>query len=237
MAVNPPNPITKRHHEELRTDTVVTAYAKSLNYFEQNRQVVFGALAVLVLIVLGAVAWAFYQENQGVVAQDALASAMRAYDAGNFQVALDGTDTQLGLLAIADEYGRTDAGNLAHFFAGDALYQLGEYERAVEHFEAYDADDTLIGASAVAGAADSHSNLGNYAEAARLYRRAASLYEDPFVAANYLLQAGLAAEQSGDFDEARELLEQVRTKYPQSQAAQNVDVYLARVGAKLAAQG
>ena len=46
--LNPTRKVSRRH--ELREDTVVTAYARALGYFENNRSVVFGAAAVILLI-------------------------------------------------------------------------------------------------------------------------------------------------------------------------------------------
>src|SRR5690606_17436511 len=98
-------------------------------------------------------------------------------------------------LEIADEYGSTDAGNLARFYAADALFRLGEYDRALEYFRKYDEDDGLIGASAIAGEAAIRENKGEYEAAGDLYRRAALHYENELRSPEYLLQAARAYER------------------------------------------
>lgn len=234
--VNPPRRIATRQHDELRKDTVVTLYAKALDLFENNRQVLYGVLAGLVVLALLIVGWVLYRQNQEAEAQNLLANAVTVYEAGNYREALDGTPERLGLLAIADEYGSTDAGNLAHFYAGDALYNLGEYEAAAEHFEDYDEEESLIGASALAGVADAYLNMGNPAEAAEYYRQAALLYEEEATAPHYLKLAGRAYEEAGDFEAARAMYEMIRDDYPDTPQAGEVDVLIARVDARQAAQ-
>ncbi|RMH65947.1 MAG: tetratricopeptide repeat protein [Bacteroidetes bacterium] len=231
--VSPPKHITKRH-QELRQDTVVTAYARAWGFFEQNRNLVFIGLGVLVAVVLFAIGLVFYQHNQEQKAQEALAAIVPVYEAGNYQQALDGTPETMGLLAVAEEYGGTDAGNLARFYAADAAYKTGNYELAAELFRAFDKEKNLIGASALAGEADAYVALGRPADAAPLYLRAARLYDDPLSSPLYLLQAGLAFEQAGEYDRAREAFEAIREDYPDSPQAAEVDLYLARVAARQA---
>lgn len=232
--VTPPKQITKRH-QELRQDTVVTFYAKAWGFFEENRNLVFIGLGVLAAVVLMAIGLVFYQINQEQEAQDVLASIVPVYEAGNYQQALDGTGDAMGLLAIADEYGGTDAGNLARFYAADASYKLGNYEQAADFFEAFDKEENLIGASALAGEADAYVGLERHADAAPLYLRAANLYEDPLTSPEYLLQAGLAYEEAGEFAEAQDAFETIQEEYPDAPQAAEIGVHLARVEAKQAA--
>lgn len=228
--INPPKSISRR--QELREDKVVTFYARAWEFFDQNRKLVYGVLAGLVLLVAAAIAYVFYQSEQAAEAERHLAQIVALYEQGSYQEALDGTPDRLGLLEIADEYGRTPAGNLAHFYAADALYQLGEYDRALEHFGAFDASSDFIGASAVAGQAAVHENRGEFEQAARLYRRAASLYENPLSTPQYLVSAGRAYELAGMYDEAREVYETVREEYPDSEPAGDIEAYIARAAAK-----
>ncbi len=228
--LNPPKGISRKH--ELREDKVVTFYARAWEYFDQNRKLVYAALAGLVLLVLAAIGYVFYQNEQSAEAEQHLAQIVSIYEAGSYQEALDGTIDRLGLIEITEEYGGTQAGNLAHFYAADALYQLGEYDRALEHFEAFDASSDFIGASAVAGQAAVYENRGEFERAGELYRRAAYLYENPLSTPQYLVSAGRAFELAGMFDEAQEAYEVVQDDYPDSEAAGNIEAYIARAVAK-----
>ena len=138
--LNPPQKISRRH--ELRQDQVVTGYARAWDFVDKNRTLVWGVIGAIVLLVVLAVAYVFYQQNQEAKAQGALAVPIRLYEQDNYREALDGADGAMGFLAIADEYGGTDAGNLAHFYAADALFNLGEYDQALDHFEDFDKEET-----------------------------------------------------------------------------------------------
>ena len=228
--LNPPKRISKRH--DLREDTVITWYARAWGYFDQNRKVVYGAIAGLVVLVALVVGWVLYQNQQSQEAEERLAQIVGTYEAGSYQEALDGTAENLGLLEIADQYGSTDAGNLAHFYAADALYNLGDYERALEHFEEFDKPDGFLGASAIAGAAAVYENQENFQRAADLYMEAADFFENPLSSPQYLLSAGRAYESAGAYAEAQRAYEQIRDDYPDSNIASQVEIYIARAAAK-----
>lgn len=228
--LNPPKKISKKH--ELREDRVVTFYARAWQYFDQNRTLVYGILAGIVVIIVAAVGYVFYQSKQSERADELLGQIVSLYEQGSYQEALDGTGDRTGLLEIADEYGSTDAGNLAHFYAADALFQLGEYDRALEHFNDYDKSEDLIGASAIAGQAAVYENKGEYRRAADLYRRAALHFENELNSPQYLLNAGRSYELAGDFGEAQEVYEMIRDDYSESNLATNIEVYIARAAAK-----
>lgn len=229
-ALNPPKSISRKH--ELREDKVVTFYARAWEFFDRNRKLVYGAIGVLVLIVAASIAYVLYQNQQGAEAEQHLARIVSLYEEGSYREALDGTADRLGLLEIAEDYSGTQAGNLAHFYAADALYQLGEFDRALTHFRAFDKSEDFIGASALAGQAAVHENRGEYAEAGELYEKAATLYENPLSTPRYLVDAGRAYELAGMYDEAMEVYETVRAEYPDSDPAGNIEIFIARAAAK-----
>lgn len=229
--LNPPKPITRR--QELRQDKVVTVYAKAWAFFNDNRMLVYGILAGLVLVVLGIVGYVFMQAQRGEQAQVLLGNVIPVYEQGNYQAALDGIETGPGLLEIADEYGGSDAGNLAHYYAADALFRLGRYDEALDHFEEYEKAENLVGASALAGEAAIYEVKGDYERAGDLYRRAAYLFENEITSPEYLLQAGQAYEEAGAYDEALEAYETITADFPESSLASGIDFYTARVRAQM----
>lgn len=232
--LNPPRKISKR--QEMREDRVVTAYAQTWDYFDKNRKLIYGVIAGLVLVLLAAVAWVFILQNKGVEAQEMLALALPAYEDENYREALDGNGDNMGLIAIADEYGSTDAGNLAKFFAADALFNLGEYDEALEYFQAFDKEENLAGASALAGEAAIYEQREEFDKAGDLYRRAALLFESDLMSPQYLLRAGRAYEMGGELDEAREAYEMIPDRFPEAAEAEGIDFHLARIAAMAAGE-
>lgn len=228
--LNPPKSISKRH--ELREDKVVTFYARAWQFVDENRTIVYAAVAGFVVLVAAIIGYVVYQNAQAAEAEGMLAQIIPVYEQGSLQQALDGTGDRLGLLEIADEYGGTAAGNLAHFYAADALFNMGEYDRALEHFEAFDKSADFIGASAYAGEAAVYESREEYERAGDLYRRAAYHFENDLTSPEYLMNAGRAYELGGLYDEALAQYEAVQTEYPESAQASRIEVYLARAAAK-----
>ena len=223
--LHPTKKISRR--QELRQDRVVTFYARAWQYIDENRTMVLGLVGGLVVIILGIVGYYFYLGAQQQKAEVEMAGAVKAYEQGELRAALDGTSDYVGLLAIADDYGLTKAGNLAHFYAANALFQLGEYDAALEHFEAFDKEENFLGASALAGEAAVYENKGDFRRAGDLYKRAATLFENPVSSPEYLLSAARAYAADVRFDAARDAYEKIKADYPESAAAANVDTYLA----------
>lgn len=217
-------------------ERVVTTYARAVDYVVKNRAMVLGVLAVVVLVIAGIVGYTFYQSGQEDRAQAALGGVLSLYEQGDYRAALDGTGDQMGLLAVARAFGGTDAGNLAHYYAGDALFQLGEMDAALEQFQAFDGGNTIIGAGALAGQAAVYSNKGEYERAGELYLRAAAAYDNEVVASQYLLDAGRNFEEAGAYQRAIDAYEKVRADYPGAPFTTAIDLYIGRAQAQLQAQ-
>ncbi len=228
--LKPTKKISRR--QELRQDTVVTFSAKVWQFVDQNRAVAYGALGALVLVAAGIVGYSYLQSQRNAEAQQYLAPVVRVYEKGMFAEALEGTGLEMGLLAIAEEYGSTDAGNLAHFYAADALYRQGENDRALAHFEAVEKTANYVGASALAGEAAIYETKSEHPRAAELYKRAALLFPNEVQSPFYLIEAGRAFENAGDYARAIETYELVSKEYAQSMQARDVDMLVARVEAK-----
>jgi TolA-binding protein len=231
--LKPPKQVSRR--QELREDKVVTAYARTMTLAEDYKGALIAAGVGIVVIFFGVIGYVFYLSNQSDLADDALGAVLPLYESGQYQEALDGTADVPGLIEVAEEYGAADAGNLAQFYAASALFQLGRYEEAGEYFDAYDGDDDILGASAVAGRAAVAEQQGEHAEAGRLYLDAARTYESAATAPTYYLDAARNFEAIGDFDAARAAYEEVEDEYPDAPEAANVSVYTARLDAMSAA--
>lgn len=228
--LKPTKKISRRH--ELRQDTVVTFSARVWQAVDQNRPMAYGLLALVAVVVLGLFAYSYWIRQQEAQGQELLAPVVRLYEAGQYSEALNGSDGNIGLLDIASDYGSTNAGNLAHFYAANALFELGEFDRALDHFEAFEKDANYLGASALAGEAAIYEVRGENERAADLYRRAASIFPNDVAAPEYLVEAGRAYEEAAEFEKAVEAYRAVSEDYPESVQARNVDLLVARAEAR-----
>ena len=227
--LNAPKTVSRRH--ELREDQLATAAAKGMTLWEKHQTLIIGLGIGLVVLLVALVGYNFWQGKQDEAAAERLGLILAQYEQGQYAQALDGTADRPGLIEIADEFGSTDTGNLATFYAADALYQLERYDEALTYFERYDADDDILGASALAGQAAIKEQQGDNAAAARLFRRAADAYASPATAPDYLMAAGRNFEAAGDNASAIEVYEAFLEEYDETPNAIVVEALLAQAQA------
>ena len=88
---------------------------------------------VLAVIVLGAGGWygyrSFVQKPKAEKAIDAMFRAEEYYRMDSLHKALNGDGINAGFLKVIKEYGGTDAGNLARFYAGDCYLRTGDFNK------------------------------------------------------------------------------------------------------------
>ncbi len=231
-ALKTPEKTSRR--QELRKNLLVQLYAKALLFYEENRQLTYGLGVLLVALILAIPGYVYYQQQQEERANEMLGAILPTYEQGNFEQALEGSEDRAGLLTLADDYGGTDAGNLATFYAASAFYQQGEYDQALEYYQRFDKDNDFIGASAYAAEASIYETRGDMESAAEYYEEAASQYENELTAPRYLFEAGQAYEEAGDYEAAERMYRRVREEYSDSEEAEDVERYLARVKARQA---
>jgi TolA-binding protein len=225
--LNPTRKVSRRH--ELREDTVVTLYARALDFIENKRGIVLSAIGGLVLVIAIVLGYSFYQQNRNEQAMSMITEAVNRYESGEYQAALDGDASFAGLLEIVDDYGSTTTGNLARFYAGDALFRTGQYDLALEYFADYDKESNYLGASAYAGEAAVYEIKEDYSSAGDRYLDAAEVFPNTVTAPDYLLSAARAYEKAGDSANARSAYEQLRDDYPDAQQAKDIQFFISRL--------
>lgn len=225
-ALKTPEKTSRR--QELRQNIFVDLYARALLFYDEYQRVAQGIGVAFLMLLLAIPGYIYYHQQQEQEANERLGQILSVYDQGNYQQALDGTGNRAGLLTIADDYGGTDAGNLAAFYAANSLYQLEEYDRALEYFQQYEKDEDFLGASAYAAQATIQENKGAFERAGELYRQAASQYSNKLTAPRFLLSAGQAYEEAGQYDAAVEAYQRIQDEYPDSDQAGEAERFMAR---------
>ncbi len=225
-ALKTPEKTSRR--KELRQNIFVDLYARALLFYDEYKRLAQGLGVALLVLILAIPGYIYYHQQQEEAANQQLGQILPVYEQGNYQQALDGTGDRAGLLTIADNYSNTDAGNLAAFYAANALYQREEYDRALTYYQRFEKGQDFIGASAYAAQAAIQENQGAFERAAELYEQAASQYENELTAPRYLLNAGQAYEEAGQYESAIEVYQRIQDEYPDSDQASSAEQYLAR---------
>lgn len=229
-ALKTPEKTSRR--QELRRNWLVQLYAQALLLYEDHRQLVYGLGVGVLALILAVPGYMYYQQRQAQQASELMGEILPAYEQGNYEQALNGTAQQAGLLTIADEYGNTDPGNLASFYAANALYEQGEYDRALQYFQQFEKGNDFIAASAYAAEGAIYETRGNMETAAQRFEQAAEQYPNKLSAPRYLIEAGKAYEEAGQYGAAERVYQRVKDEYPDTEQAEEVDRYLARVKAR-----
>jgi tetratricopeptide (TPR) repeat protein len=210
----------------------IEAVTKTEAFFDKyQKQILYGILAVIVI----AAAWIGYVQlvrNPNIQkANEALAKCEALFNADNYDKALNG-DGQgcMGFLKVADEFGSTKAGNLAHLYAGICYAQTEKWEEAKAEPEAFDAqDDAMVSPAALGLLGNVYANLGQNDKAIEYLLKAAKKADNNSLSPTFLIQAGELYEAQGKPEKALECYNEVKTKYVNSMAYQEIDKYIERV--------
>lgn len=204
--------------------------SKSEAWVINNKKSIITIIAVFVIILVGSMAYKTYvAEPKEKEASEAMFAAENLFAAQDFEKALNGDGANLGFLQIADEYGSTAAGNLAHAYAGMALAQLGRYEEAIEELKAFDGEDKIIAPAALGTLGSCYAHTGDADAAAKYFVEAAEVADNNGLSPYYLLQAGNIYETQGNASKALKLYEQIKNDYSTSSIATDIDKYINRV--------
>lgn len=210
----------------------IEAVTKTEAFFEKyQKQILYGICAIVVI----AAAWIgyvqFVQKPKIQKSNEALAKCENYFNADNYDKALNG-DGQgcVGFLQVAKEYGSTKAGNLAHLYAGICYAQTEKWEEAKDELEKFSTkDDAIISPASLGLLGNVYANLGQNDKAIEYFLKAAKKADNNSLSPNYLIQAGQLYEAQGKPQKALDCYREVKTKYINSMAYQEIDKYIERL--------
>ena len=186
---------------------------RSEEFLEKNKKLVFGIGGVLVLLIAGYFGYRAYMSNQNELAHNDMFQAIYYFEADSLNKALNGDGNYPGFLGIIDDYGMTDAGNLAHYYAGVAFLKQGQFNDAINHLKEFNSDDLLVQARSHELIGDAYMELEDFGNAATAYDKAANYKENEYFTPDYLSKAALAYELNGNIQEAIARYDQIIENY------------------------
>jgi tetratricopeptide (TPR) repeat protein len=203
------------------------------DYFEEHKKMVTTVSVIVVLLVAGFVTFKFwYLPSQEQDAELAMSRAQNYFAADSINRAVKGDGTNLGFQDIADQYGLTPAGQLANYYLGLCYYQKKDYQKAIDNLEKFDAHDVLVSANAAGVEGDAEMQLNNIDKAIEYYMEAVKRSDNDYTAPLYMKDAAQAYEVKGDYTNALNLYQTIKTQYSTYAEANDIDKYIARAQAK-----
>lgn len=201
---------------------------RSEEFIQKNQKIITIVVVAVVLVVLAVFGLRkFYFQPRETHAAEEMFAAEQWFAQGDYEKALNGDDTFRGFLSVIDKYGCTKAGNLAKYYAGAANLHMGNYEEAIHWLKKYNGKDTFTRPLAEIMLGDATMELGNAAEAAKYYTKAAAMEDNAVTAPTALFKAGLAYLTINDKKAAVDCFKQIKQKYPESTEWQDIDKYIA----------
>ncbi|GAB4311113.1 MAG: hypothetical protein Kow00127_00940 [Bacteroidales bacterium] len=226
--------VKKKDVTEERLETVESALSKTEHFIEENQKTITYVVGGLILIVLLFFAYQRYimmpKEDK---AQKAMYQAEAYFGQDSLDLALNGDGGNYGFLDIIEEYGSTEAGNLARYYAGVCYLHKREFEKAIDYLEDFSSDDEYISCMALGAIGDAYIELGNFDKGIKYYLKAAHHRENEMTTPAFLTKAGWAYEISGDYRKALEVYQEIQRNYFKTREARDIDKYIARMKAKL----
>jgi len=205
-------PQKKFNKKELKHDPLLDTLLKAQTYYEQNTNIIYGALAGIVAIVLIVLLVNYIQDVNAEEATALLGKAQVEYDQMNYDKARDFLDR------LIDEYSGTDAGEQGLFLLANLNYQDEQYAQAKTLFEeftdSYSGSNILL-ASGYAGLAACYEQEKDFKTAADYYDRAQSRAGEFTKAGDYLYLQALCLLNAGEQEDAREVLDELVERFPE----------------------
>jgi predicted negative regulator of RcsB-dependent stress response len=209
-------------------DALAARLAESEDFVRNNRNMLLGLLAAVVLAVVGAFGFYTWRNQQDEKAQASMFRAVNHWEADSLNKAIKGDGKAPGLVTVTQEYGSTKAGKLANFYTGVASLKQGKYKEALDYLEDFSSDDYLVQSRAYALMGDAQLELNKPKEAADLYAKA-----NEYFSPGYLLKEGVARELAKDNEGAVKAYDRIINEFPTAQEVAEARQYKAKLeGAK-----
>jgi TolA-binding protein len=191
--------------------------SKIEKFFVNHKKKIIAAVIIIAVAVIGIFVWKHIDEKNEIAAQEELANKSGNTSTPNpdHQRAID------DYLKIIKEYPSTKAGNLANHYVGIQYLRMGDLDNANKYLKAYkpvggSIHAEIINAQNIGLQGDVAVEKGNYAEAAKLFKKAVNTSSNSFTAPYYLYKQALALEAAGDIEGAKACYKTITEKYPEA---------------------
>jgi len=221
----------KLSKKEIKEDKLVSFYYKAYGFFNENKSRVITYAGVAAAVIVLAIFYINHRIQENKEAGLQLSQVMDLYDSGAYLQAIEGQagTKVLGLKKIVEEYGSTENGETAKIYLANSYSFLGKEDEAFKYYDDYSGGIDIFKASSLAGQAGYYAFKNNYEKAANLYEKAANVTKEDVLNSDYLLSAAENYINAGKNKDAKEVLDKIKKDYTTSNAAREVEKYLAQV--------
>lgn len=204
------------------------ALTRTEGFIERYRYWILGCVGAVVLVVVGVLLYRSYivapKEQE---AQEQMFHAERYFQQDSLSLALNGDGNNLGFLQVAQDYSGTKAGNMARYYTGIIYREQGDWDAALRMLSDYDKVDKMIAPIAYGAMGDCYVEKGDLTSGQKYYKKAIGYKENELTAPIFLMKLAVIAGKQGDWQSAAAAYEQIKTDYPRSTEARDIDKFIA----------
>ncbi len=225
--------MTKKKKAGAQLDSGFQTIEGSISKTEQFLEKYQKQLTIVAALVLGIVGLIFaykqfYVKPLEKEVQEQIFVAQQYFERDSFDLALNGDGDFPGFVQIIDDYGSTNAANLANYYAGVSYFKIGEFDNAIDYLSDFSTDDKLLEPIALGCIGDSYTELGDFDKAAEYYKKASDKSDNSLTGPIFLMKLGRVNEESGNWQEALDAYEKIKKDYKDSDEGRSIDKFITR---------
>lgn len=196
----------------------------------QNKKVIFWVVGGLAVVAAFVLSYFFIYRNPR------LNKAFEAYN--EVEIKAQGNDSIAAAeyAKVADDFGGTDAGNLAKLSAAESYYNMGKYKEAAAFLDDFSTSEPVLAANAMTLQGDCYVNLKQYDKALSCFDKAVKKADgNPQIAPRVLLKEANVYDAQKKYADALKCYERIASDFPTFQLGNGmtVEAYIAREKARI----
>lgn len=195
-----------------------------------NKKIIYWSIGVVLAVACFIMSYLFIYRNPRLEKSGEAFSKVEMAAMGNDSIAA------AEYRKVADQYGNTDAGNLAALSAAESYYNLGRYQDAINYLDRFNTDEKVLAASAEVLKGDCYVNLKKYDKALDAFQGAIRKADgNPQIVPRVLLKEANIYDLQKKYDKALTCYETIQKDYPEFSPGNGVDMdaYIEREKARL----
>ncbi|HEV2617346.1 MAG TPA: tetratricopeptide repeat protein [Candidatus Acidoferrales bacterium] len=227
--------------QELKTDQVQEALSHSAEAVLSHKTALIYVVVVALIVAAGVFGWQFYSQRQSVKAAAAFNNAIQIFQAPTLAAGQAPQPNEISYSDsskryqdalkkfedVANQYPRTRSGQLADYYSALCLERLNQNAQAITRLSKIkDSSNRDFAAMARFELAQIYDHSGNGNQAVQLYNEL--LKEPSVLAPKPMVMLALAEHyRQSDPTQAARILNQIKSEYPDTGAADQADQELA----------
>jgi tetratricopeptide repeat protein len=219
----------QNNQDENAIDRVNTHLTEAGSKIANNKKIIFWGVGAILVVACFTLSYLFIYRAPHL---------QKSYEAYN-RVEINAINDSVAAVQykeVADKYKGDPAGNLAALSAGEAFYNQGKYQEAVEYLKRFSSDDDVLDANAMVLTGDCYVNLKKYDDALECYNKAVRKADgNPQIVPRTLLKEANVYDAQKKYDKALECYTTIKKDFPEFRLGNGIDIdaYIARENARL----